>query len=65
MKEDGELYIEVHHIVAMFEGGSPNDKLNLSVLCPNHHREVHYAKKVRRAELTALIRREQARRLSA
>ncbi len=65
LKEDGESYIEVHHINAMYEGGSPNDKMNLSVLCPNHHREVHYATADRRKELTTLIRREQARRLAA
>lgn len=35
LKDDGEQYIEVHHITPMFEGGSPNDKHNLSVLCPN------------------------------
>jgi predicted HNH restriction endonuclease len=64
LKDGGEHYIEVHHIVAMFEGGSPNDKTNLSVLCPNHHREVHYAAAKRRTELTAMIRREQSRRLA-
>ncbi len=63
IKDDGERYIEVHHIIAMCDGGSPNDKMNLSVLCPNHHREIHFASKVRRGELTALVRREQARRL--
>jgi hypothetical protein len=65
VKEDGERYIEVHHIKPMFEKGSANDKENLSVLCPNHHREVHYAAVGRRKNLTALIRREQARRLAA
>lgn len=65
IKENGERYIEVHHVEPMFEGGSPNDKRNLSVLCPNHHREVHYAKIERRNELTRLIRQEQRRSLAA
>lgn len=63
-KDDGELYIEVHHIIAMCHGGSPNDRLNLSVLCPNHHREIHYATTTRRAKLTALLKQEQSRRLA-
>lgn len=63
IKENGELYIEVHHIKAMYDGGSPNDKKNLSVVCPNHHREIHYATARRRKELTALLKREQTRRL--
>jgi hypothetical protein len=65
IKDDGELYIEVHHIKAMCEGGSPNDKRNLSVLCPNHHRKIHYATTKRRKELTGLVKAEQARRLAA
>jgi hypothetical protein len=65
IKEGGERYIEVHHVEPMFEGGSPNDKRNLSVLCPNHHREAHYARIDRRHELTRMIRKEQRRRLSA
>ncbi|MFA7236211.1 MAG: HNH endonuclease [Phycisphaeraceae bacterium] len=42
-KINGDKYIEVHHIKPMCEGGSPNDLRNLSVLCPNHHRTIHYA----------------------
>ena len=64
IKEDGEQYIEVHHIVPMFDGGK-DEPMNLSVLCPNHHREIHYAAFGRRKELTTLVRREQARRLAA
>ncbi len=64
IKEDGEQYIEVHHIVPMFDGGK-DELMNLSVLCPNHHREIHYATVERRKELTARVRREQTRRLMA
>ena len=63
VKEDGELYIEVHHVKPMFENGSPNDPLNLSVLCASHHRAVHYAKAIQRKKLTDLILEEQTRRL--
>ncbi|MEX2173477.1 MAG: HNH endonuclease [Pirellulaceae bacterium] len=64
VKEDGEQYIEVHHITPMCEGGSPNDTKNLSVLCPNHHREIHYATGRQCKALTKLVRQEQSRRLA-
>jgi predicted restriction endonuclease len=63
IKENGDKYIEVHHIIPMFDGGSPNDKVNLSVLCPNHHREIHFAAESRRESLTTLVRKEQKKRL--
>lgn len=63
LTEDGTLYIEVHHIIAMCHGGSPNDPRNLSVLCPNHHRAAHFGKLIDRRRIERLIRREQARRL--
>jgi hypothetical protein len=65
IKENGEKYIEVHHIIAMFDHGSPNDKRNLSVLCPNHHREIHYGALEQRKKLTMIVRKEQARRVGA
>ena len=63
VKENGELYIEVHHLKAMCEGGSPNELRNMSVLCPNHHRVIHYAEHDARQELGGAILREQAKRL--
>ena len=32
--------VDVHHLIPRFENGS-DEPNNLSVLCPNHHREVH------------------------
>ncbi len=63
VKSDRELFIEVHHLRPMFDGGSPNDIRNMSVLCPNHHRAVHYGSDEARYELERVIRREQATRL--
>lgn len=62
-QENGELFIEVHHLRWMCKGGSPNDPKNLSVLCPNHHRKVHYGKPGLRQRLKQLIRAQQRRRL--
>ncbi len=42
LREDGTPYIEVHHIVPLFEGGE--DSLpNLSVLCAHHHKMAHFS----------------------
>ena len=41
-KENGSLYIEVHHIVPLAYGGE-NVLANLSVLCAHHHRMAHFA----------------------
>jgi len=41
-KDNEELYIEVHHIIPLSEGGE--DSINNTVaLCPNCHRALHYA----------------------
>ena len=41
-REDGSPYIEVHHIIPLFENGE--DSLpNLSVLCAHHHKMAHFA----------------------
>lgn len=37
---DYTLSVDVHHLIPRSRGGNDN-KENLSVLCPNHHREVH------------------------
>lgn len=43
IKKDGRLYIEVHHIVPLHEGGE-DGAWNLSVLCAHHHRMAHFAR---------------------
>ena len=41
-KENGNNYVEVHHIKPLYEGGE--DALwNLSVVCAHHHRMAHFA----------------------
>ena len=41
-KEDGTLYIEVHHIIPLFRGGD-DGIWNLTVICAHHHRMAHFA----------------------
>jgi hypothetical protein len=48
-KDSGEQYSEAHHIIPLGRAGSESPK-NLAILCPNHHREIHYG--VNRHELT-------------
>ncbi len=41
-KENGERYIEIHHVIPLSERGE--DSINNTVaLCPNCHRALHYA----------------------
>ena len=42
IKENGEPYIEVHHIIPLFNDGE-DGIWNLSVLCAHHHRMAHFA----------------------
>ena len=51
-KDSGEQYSEAHHIIPIGRTGSESHK-NLAILCPNHHREIHYG--VNRNELTRLL----------
>ncbi len=44
VKEDGEPYIEVHHIIPLHQKGE-DGIWNLSVLCAHHHRMAHFARK--------------------
>ncbi len=37
---DYSLSVDIHHLIPRSEGGT-NDMENISVLCPNHHREYH------------------------
>ncbi|MDD1792760.1 HNH endonuclease [Enterovibrio sp. ZSDZ42] len=41
IKENGEPYLEVHHVVRLSEGGSDTVE-NTVALCPNCHRELHF-----------------------
>lgn len=38
-----EIYLETHHIIPLSEGGADTDS-NVVAICPNHHREAHFAK---------------------
>ena len=41
LKEDGEPYLEVHHLITLSNAGA--DKVeNTVALCPNCHRQLHY-----------------------
>jgi hypothetical protein len=41
-KKSGQLYSEGHHLVPLSEDGAQKPD-NIVVLCPNHHRMLHYA----------------------
>jgi predicted HNH restriction endonuclease len=43
-KPNGEPYIEVHHIIPLYQGGE-DGIWNLSVLCAHHHRMAHFSAK--------------------
>jgi len=57
IKEDGERYIEVHHIVPLYEGGE-DGLWNLSVLCAHHHRMAHFANANERLALEKYLLKE-------
>ena len=42
-KSSGDYYSEAHHIIPIGRPGSENPN-NITILCPNHHREIHYGK---------------------
>lgn len=42
LRENGTRYIEVHHIIPLYNGGE-DGLWNLSVLCAHHHRMAHYS----------------------
>jgi hypothetical protein len=56
---DGRTYLEVHHIVALGQGGE-DTPANVACVCPAHHREAHVGSKAREiaAALTALRARD-------
>lgn len=49
-KEDGLPYIEVHHIIPLFEGGE-DGIWNLAVVCAHHHKMAHFADKRTKQEI--------------
>jgi hypothetical protein len=42
MMENGKIYVETHHVIPLSEGGADADT-NVVALCPNHHRQAHFA----------------------
>ena len=54
MKDDGEPFLEVHHIHRLADGGRDTVD-NATALCPNCHRELHYG--VNRQPLAETLRR--------
>lgn len=56
-KDDGEYYIETHHIKSLSDGGKDHI-CNLSVLCAHHHRMAHFAEQNNRDELRCLLQRK-------
>jgi 5-methylcytosine-specific restriction endonuclease McrA len=53
-KEDGMPYIEVHHIIPLFEGGE-DAVWNLAVVCAHHHKMAHFADATTRLDLRRLF----------
>lgn len=41
VKQDGNLFLEVHHLKQLSDGGI-DDPENVAAICPNCHRRVHY-----------------------
>lgn len=41
--ESGELFVEVHHLVPLADGG-PDTLENTAALCPTHHRLLHHGR---------------------
>jgi len=39
---NGEIYLETHHVIPLFENG-PDNIQNVVALCPNDHRRAHHA----------------------
>lgn len=52
-RDDGTVYLEVHHIQPLSEGGE-DTLANAAALCPRCHRELHFG--VERLELRGILR---------
>ncbi len=44
--KNGNEYCEAHHLVQLSAGGSQNPK-NVIIVCPNHHRMLHFAQEIK------------------
>lgn len=44
--KNGNEYCEAHHLVPLSTGGSQMPE-NVIIICPNHHRMLHYAQEVK------------------
>lgn len=44
VKNDGEPFLEVHHVEELSEGGADHPSL-VAAVCPNCHKEIHYGKR--------------------
>jgi 5-methylcytosine-specific restriction endonuclease McrA len=53
-KENGLPYIEVHHIIPLFDGGE-DAVWNLVVICAHHHKMAHFADEETQKKLKALF----------
>ena len=42
-KDNGDAYLEVHHLKQLADGGS-DTTTNAIAICPNCHRELHFGK---------------------
>lgn len=62
-REDGERYIEVHHIIPLCHGGEEG-LWNLSVLCAHHHRMAHYSNEKAKMSVEQYLIREVRQRYS-
>ncbi|MBD3232358.1 MAG: hypothetical protein GF315_01395 [candidate division Zixibacteria bacterium] len=61
-KQDGNPYIEVHHIIPLCHGGEQGI-WNLSVVCAHHHRMAHFADSRTQNQLQSVLKTEVEERL--
>jgi len=57
LKENGDPYIETHHIIPLCKGGE-DGLWNISVLCAHHHRMAHYADVETRIKMEKVLLKE-------
>jgi predicted HNH restriction endonuclease len=62
IKENGESYIEVHHIIPLCDDGE-DGIWNLSVLCAHHHRMAHFADVKTRISIEKFLLKEVGARI--
>ena len=55
VKEDGTPFLEIHHITRLSDGG-PDKVENVAAVCPNCHREAHYATEKKRFKEALLLK---------